>query len=881
MLTSYYLNVNRSISQYPTTHIDAATIESSITDVFAEQVRQHGDRHAIITEAGCVTYHQLDHQANCIAGALIANGHRNGQTVTILIEQGTLQITAVLGVLKAGGIYVPLDIALGRPRIQEIMRHAESQVVLTDWINRSVATMISGGQSRVVNVEQDLEHHAGEFQITGSSPNDFAYIYYTSGTTGAPKGVVDTHRNVLHNIARYTTSLRIDCNDRLTLLQSCGFSGAVSNIFTSLLNGAVLLPFDVRARGVSALAKWLTLQEPTIYHSVPALFRQLMRYCEALPTLRVIRLEGDLARAIDVDTFNRHFDGNCTLVNGLGATETGITAQYFIENGKALADNVVPVGTATSDVCIEVVDAGNQPLHQGQCGEIVVTSRYLASGYWRRTDLTDSAFSEVDGETRSYHTGDLGRIDRQGLLEVHGRVDSLAKIRGEWVDLREIQVALTRCAGVKDAIVDIPVAGAAESELTAWVVPDADTRITSAILREALRSKDWPRHSTPTRFIILEDWPLDLNGKVDRRALAAATDRRERGSIPETPLEQLVAKVFEQVLEIAPVSRTDDFFELGGDSLKAVEACLEISRLTGSSRVLGTIQHASSVAKLSQALSGEASSGCLVPLQPNGDGPPLFCVHAHSGHVFNLKLLAGQFAPDQRFLGLQARGLAAMERPDTTIESMAATYVACMRKTQPKGPYLIAGYCFGSWVAIEVARQLCDVGERVNALFLIDPQLSAGAMPKGRHAGLRPTIGRFLERLRRLTARRNTHLMGRRLSDATRRVRIRLLWLVAHLLPASHWLPKLVLRRPVDAIAVMQLDYRPQPYDGNACILMPRDKTLDQSEREAWGSDIRGRLEFESLVGNAKDLLRDPSTRDLAACILGRIKSLSDSKSSA
>jgi len=853
-------------------------IESSIPDVFAKQALLHGERLAVVTEGGCVTYQELDQLANRIAGALVANGHRHGQTVSILVEQGIFQIAAILGSLKAGGIYVPLDLALGRRRLHEIVQHADSNIVLSDLINRSTAKLISGERRCVLNIEDDLEQYSDKYQATDRSPNDISYIYYTSGTTGDPKGVVDTDRNVLHNIARYTTSLNIGCNDRLTLLQSCGFSGAVSNIFAALLNGALLLPFDVRLRGVSALAKWLAIQEPTIYHSVPSLFRQLMRYCDTLPSLRIIRLEGDYARAVDLQTFNRQFDGNCTLVNGLGATETGITAQCFIEHGNSVPANAVPVGKPTHGISIDVVDAKNQSLKQGRCGEIVITSRYLASGYWRRPDLTQLAFSVIDGETRSYHTGDLGRFDRHGLLEVHGRVDSLAKIHGEWVDLAALEAALARCVGVSDAIANVLLAGAAESELTAWLVPDAGANVTSAKLREMLRKQGWPRHSTPTSFFILEKWPLDINGKIDRKALPDTKEPQRNRTAPETPLEKLVVEVFEQVLEISPVSRTDDFFELGGDSLKAVEVCLELNRRTGSNRALGAIQHAPRVMELARILSGTVNRGCLVPLQPRGDAPALFCVHAHMGHVFNLRHLAKQFAPERIFFGLQAKGLDGMERPDTTLEAMAATYVSHIRTAQPTGPYLIAGYCFGSLVAIEIARQLSDAGETVSALFLIDPQPPAGLMPKRRRVGLELRAGSFLEWLHKLGARSAAPSLPGALSRTIRKLRVRTLRFLTRLLPADQWLSRIALRRAADAIDVMQLDYRPRPYDGDACILMPCDHSLELCQHHAWNSYIKGKLEFEILVGNATELLRDPYTRDLAARIIARVDTQSDGR---
>lgn len=861
---------------HPTMQTQKIAIESSITDLFARQVNLHGERRAIATEIGCITYKELDQLANRIAGALLANGHQHGQTVAILVEQGILQIAAILASLKAGGIYVPLDLSLGRRRLQEIVRHAESRVVLTDRLNRSTAEMISGGRSCVLNIEESPEQYGDNPPATNRAPGDFTYIYYTSGTTGDAKGVADTDRNVVHNIGRYTTSLNIDCNDRLTLLQSCGFSGAVSNIFSALLNGALLLPFDVRSRGVSALGKWLATQQPTIYHSVPMLFRQLMCCTGTLPTLRIVRLEGDRARAIDLETFNRHFDGNCTLVNSLGATETGITAQYFFEHGSSIPGAVVPVGKPTQDTIIDVVDARNRSLKQGRYGEIVITSPFLASGYWRRSDLTMLAFSELDDGTRSWHTGDVGRIDEHGLLEVHGRVDSSARIRGEWIDLSALEAAIALCPGVSDVIAGACQAGEAEPELTAWVVPEAGADVSSTIVRDTLLGKGWRRNATPTSIVVVERWPMDIHGKVDRRALHRIKEPKGKHTAPETPMEKLLVNVFEQVLGVAPISRTDDFFELGGDSLKSIQACLELKRRTGNDHAFGAIQHAPGIIELARILEGAVNRGCLVPLQPEGDGPALFCVHAHMGHVFNLRNLAMQFAPEQKFFGLQATGLDGLARPETTVEAMAANYVSHIKEVQPSGPYLIAGYCFGGWVAVEIARQLRNAGQCIDALYLIDPELPPGMKPAAKRDGLGHQASRLLGKLRLIGAYGAMEYLCDAVPDRLRKLRVRLMRFLARRKPVQHWLSKIVLRRPADAIDVMKLQYSPRPYDGDACILVPCDRPLESGQHQAWRSYIKGQLDVELMVGNASELLRSPYVRDLAARILVRIAAQTD-----
>ena len=846
-------------------------IEQSIPQRFAEQVRRHGGRPAVVTEQGRVTYDELDRLSDRVAHALAAHRHLPGETVAVLFEQGIAQIASILGVLKHGGIYVPLDTALTRQRLREILADADPGIILTDRINASLARLIGGEHRLVLDPAGDTAPQPGQPPVRNLAPDAYAYIYYTSGSTGTAKGVVDDHRNVLHNIARYSNSLKVTCEDRLTLLQSCGFSGAVSNIFTALLNGATLLPFDVRARGAVALANWLADQKPTIYHSVPSLFRHLMSCGVPLPSLRVIRLEGDLARGIDVEVFNRHFDSRCVLVNGLGATETGISAQYFIEHGTTLPGPVVPVGHSTEDMRIDVVDTQGQPVPVGELGEVVVTSRYLARGYWRRPDLTDAAFTAIDGKARMYRTRDLGRIDARGRLHCHGRVDLLTKVRGEWVDLSALERMLATCAGVKDAIATVVEDAASSPRLMAYVVADDGATVSSGRLRDALRAQSLPQHAMPSQFVMLERWPLDLNGKVDRKALAAMTDSARPGAAPRTPTEQLIAGVFCRALDIAAVGLTDDFFELGGDSLKAVEVSLELVRLTGSELALGAFQHATSVEALARIIDGAIGPASLVPLQPRGSQRPFFCVHAHMGHVFNLRELARQFAPERPFYGLQAKGLDGAELPETDLEAMAAAYVASVREMQPHGPYLLGGYCFGGWVAIEMARQLRSSGESVEALLLIATNLLPGMLPTLRGEGMVHQYASWWARARRKTLRSALSSIRYRLIHSVQALRTSLLshasrWGLTRRWPLMH-----ALREPASAIAVMLHGYRPDPYPGGAVVLAPDNMPLDEATRQAWQDFVRGPIEFVSLAGDSKDLLRQPYVRDVAASIMARI----------
>ena len=276
------------------------------------------------------------------------------------------------------------------------------------------------------------------------SPDAAACIYYTSGSTGEPKGVLDTHRNVLHNVMRYTNSLGIGADDRLTLLQGPAFSGAVSSLFGALLNGAAVFPFDVPREGADRIAPWLARHGLTMYHSVPALFRRVATAGQALSALRVVRLEGDLAVPQDVELFQTRCEPGTVLVNGLGATECGLVRQYVVDHETSLTGGTVPIGYPVEDMEVLLLDPEGQPAAAGEVGEIVVRSLYLAAGYWDRPDLTDVAFRPSPGGRglRLYRTGDMGRMAADACLEHLGRRDQQVKIRGERVDVESIQAAL-------------------------------------------------------------------------------------------------------------------------------------------------------------------------------------------------------------------------------------------------------------------------------------------------------------------------------------------------------------------------------------------------------------------------------------------------------
>jgi amino acid adenylation domain-containing protein len=698
-------------------------IEQSICSRFEQQVRQHGACLAVRTKTHQLTYADLNGQANLIATEILAARGAGPEPVALLFDQGAALIAAILAVLKTGKAYVALDPTYPSTRLAAMLDDAGATLLVADDASMPTATALTSGRRTVLRVglQSDAapDHGVGNPAVN-VSPDAVAYIFHTSGSTGRPKGVYDTHRNVLHNILRYTNALRIAPSDRHTLLQSCSFSGSVSSLFCALLNGAATFPFDVRKEGPRRLGEWLREERVTVYHSVPTIFRSFLSGDVRFPDLRCIRLEGDRSSRVDVDLFRRHFEPQCRLVIGLGATETGISRQYFIDHETEVDDGILPIGYPVRDVEVSVLDEEGDEVETGQVGEIAVRSAYLAAGYWRRPDLTQAAFrpDARGGQLRVYRTGDMGRLRADGCLEYLGRKDFVLKVRGNRIEPAEIETALLSLPQVAEAVATTFEGDGDEVQLVAYLVPSPNAALSPTVLRRTL-AETLPSFMIPSTFVTLDALPLDVNGKLDRRALQPPVGPARlagEGNDPRGPLEERIARLFQIVLGLERVRIDESFFDLGGDSLAATEICAQLAAETGMELPLSTLVRAPTVEALARLL-GSSDAACLVsplvPIQAQGSKPPLFLVGDRRGRVLGYTALVRHLGTDQPVWGLQS-----MTGADE-IPAQAARYVAEVRRMQPSGPYRLGGLCFGGVVAFEMAHQLHERGENVEFLALI------------------------------------------------------------------------------------------------------------------------------------------------------------------
>ena len=585
-------------------------VEQSVPARFEEQVRRHSTRLAVKTRGEALTYDALNRAANRVASAILARRRETGaEPVALLLEQGAQAIAAMLGVLKAGKIHVGLDPAHPRARTDLALENAQPGLLVTNRKHLPLAQELGRGALATLNLDELDPRTSDANPGLSISPDQLAYILYTSGSTGTPKGVVHTHRNLLHDCRNRTNLFHISADDRCSLL-SFGTGQAIKNIFTVLLNGAALYPLNVTEEGATHLAGWLIREEISVYESSASLFRSL---CEALtgqeqfPQLRLIRLGSEAISRKDVELYRTHFSAGCILVNLLASVEAGSLRCYLIDKETPLTGDLVPVGHAVEDIEVLLLDDAGEEVGCNRVGEIVVRSRYLSPGYWRRPDLTQVAFppSPEGGPERTYHTGDLGRMRPDGCLEYLGRKDFQAKIRGYRVEVGEIEMALLTLESVRAAVVtareDVP----GQRRLVAYVVPSAVPGPTVRELRATLAPK-LSDFAMPSAFVMLDALPVLPNGKVNRSALPAPGPARPELETPlvppRTPVEETLAEIWAEVLGVDRVGIRDHFLELGGNSLQASRLVVRIIRAFGVELPLPALYQAATVEEMAAVI---------------------------------------------------------------------------------------------------------------------------------------------------------------------------------------------------------------------------------------------------------------------------------------
>ncbi|MGD2069883.1 MAG: amino acid adenylation domain-containing protein [Gemmatimonadota bacterium] len=545
------------------------------------------DRIGVEGADGHWSYEALHRWSLTVAGRLLDRVDEAPGRVALLFEPGGAMVAALLGVLRAGKSYVPLDPRQPDGRLTAILEDAEIEAVLASRELLDRARSLAG-RSPTVEMPEPAAR-APTRRMRPVPPDAPAYLLYTSGSTGRPKAVVQSQDNVRYHARCYGERLNAGAGDRLTLLSTYAFDAAVMDIFGALLTGATLCPWDVLGAGLPELGRWIEARRITVYHSTPTLFRRLAAVLEeegrvAGAALRWVVLGGEAVEVSDAEAFRRVFPRGCRWINGFGPTESTLALQEILHHDASPAPSV-PIGRPVAGTGVRLSNEAGEQLAVYGTGEIVLRSRRLAQGYWRRPAATAAAFrpDPVGTGRRVYHTGDLGRLLPDGRIAYVGRRDLQVKIRGQRVEPGEIEAALLAEPGVEEAAVCRAVDARGRERLVAFLVARRSARLDPRILARRL-SDTLPAYMVPSTWRVLDVMPSTPTGKIDRRGLvrfaAEAAEEEPPGPVERLPrpADSALATAWERLLG-RPPRGTDDFFGAGGDSLTAIELAGELRKL--------------------------------------------------------------------------------------------------------------------------------------------------------------------------------------------------------------------------------------------------------------------------------------------------------------
>lgn len=599
-----------------------------IHQLFEQQVERSPDSVAVVFADEQLTYRELNQRANQLAHYLRASGVGAEELVGICVERSVAMVVGLLGILKAGGAYLPLDPAYPAERLFFMLEDSKVQVLLTQ---QSLVEKLSECGAKVC-LDTDWEkitHESKDNPVSGSTTEDLAYVIYTSGSTGKPKGVSISHANVIRLFEATQSWFHFNQQDVWTLFHSYAFDFSVWELWGALLYGGrlVIVPYWL-SRSPAAFYDLLYTQQVTVLNQTPSAFRQLIRAegnLEAAKelTLRLVIFGGEALELQSLKPwFERHGDQSPQLVNMYGITETTVHVTYrplTMADLSGASGSVI--GQPIPDLQVYMLDRHQQPVPIGIPGEMHIGGAGLARGYLNRPDLTAEKFIPHPFSNRGarlYKSGDLARYLPNGDIEYLGRIDHQVKVRGFRIELGEIEAVLAQHPAVQETVVMVQATQPSDN-LVAYVVPKTEQTPTRSELRSFLKEK-LPEYMMPSAFVLLEALPLTLNGKVDRRVLPVPSTARpelaEAFVAPRTPQEQALAEIWAQVLGLEQVGIYDNFFALGGDSIRSIQVQSQAQEQGLSFSLPQLFQH-QTIHQLAQELtSAETSSFITEQVQP-------------------------------------------------------------------------------------------------------------------------------------------------------------------------------------------------------------------------------------------------------------------------
>lgn len=813
--------------------------------LFEDWAHKNPQETAVVFYDQKLSYASLDQQAEQVANSLIGLGVAAGSRVALCMARGPELVAGILGILKAGAAYVPLDPAFPPERIAYLLTDSGVGCVLTREENVQV---ISGMGMPVLTYEQAMRTPIPDEKPAhpAVTPANLAYLLYTSGSTGQPKGAMITHGNVVAFLHSFR-EVRRDGPRRVgTCVAPFTFDASVEEVFSCLCFGGtvhILQPED--SSNPAWFARYLVEQEISTTFVVPDLLPGLARELKhqgGAPALKCLITALEPIRESTLQPL-RELSPGLRILNAYGPTETtyGATAYAFTEMKEP--DRFIPIGVPFPNCRVYIVDDNLQPVPVGVPGEILIGGAGVGPGYHNRPELTaekfiPDPFSSLPG-ARLYHSGDIGRYLPDGNIQFLGRADDQVKLHGYRIELGEIEKNLASCPLVHKCLVLVRQLPPGDRRLVAYVLPAAGASPTASDLRQYLADR-LPVYMLPNHYLLLETFPLLSNGKVNRAVLPLPDQERpvlEQSFAPAvTPGEHKLVAIWSKLLGVERIGIHDNFFELGGHSLLAIRLISEIEKQMGVHLSLTALFENPTIYQVGRFIDSEQKPPdwqALVAIQPHGRRVPLFLVPPSATTGMRFARLAEKLGDDQPIYSFNHLGLDGLQEAQGSVDEMVELYMREMLAFRPQGPYIIGGLCFGSQVALEMARRLAENGHEVPALLLLDPGVpfkeQSGRRWKNDQGGNR--FGRALNHLIKGTLRRrfekliNTityRLTARKRSDTV---------------TSTHQTHRQAMRR-----------FQTLPYAGRTLFFQSeaRQQTLDST----WREFLTGQVDYFVIPGS-------------------------------
>lgn len=826
---------------------------------FEQQVAQGPDRIAVQCGAESVSYAGLNATANRIARWLRGTGIRDGSLIGVSLPPSARRIAVILGILKAGCGYLPLDPKLPPQRLSFMISDASLPLVVTDT-GTSAKLPVAGRDMRCLDQEwpeiEQLEAADPRYRVPDSQ---VAYAIYTSGSTGRPKGALIEHRQAVNFFESMIRLWSITPADRVLQFASLNFDASVLEIFGALLAGAGLV-FGARDELLSPqrLAELIRDTDVSFACLTPTVASLLA--AEPLPRLRTLALAGE---AVPAELVRAWLRPGLRIINVYGPTETSMVATYAELTSAA---DSVPIGRPMPNCQGYVLDPALNPVPQGVVGELYIGGAGVGRGYLARPELTAQRFipDPFSGRAgaRLYKTGDLVKRRSDGQLVFVGRIDLQIKIRGLRIELGEIETALLAHPDVTQAAAVVLTDPAGQPRLIGFVRAEDPAGTLAEKLFQHLR--DWlPSYMVPNQILVLAEFPLNNSGKIDRLALPAlADDTPARAyTAPRTALERALAESYADLLGTPRVGIDDNFFELGGNSLRAMQLVGRLGTVADVTVGVTDVLLAPTPRLLATRIEESRGLPRTGPLVALADGDrPIYLLHPVGGTVTAYLELAQRLAGRYRVIGIESPADAGA--PRDRLPELVATYFELIRHDQPDGPYRLAGWSMGGVLAYELARRLERIGAEVACLALLDAPFS---IPAVRHSEA-ASAAQFVTDVAAIQGWDSTAAPGQAVPAADQ-----LAWLAEQAGSDAGMRAELDRRFEIFRAHQRALSgYRPAERIRANTVLIGADSSLNRNAQPKWLTLLDGPVSAHYLAGDHYSFLRGSGVDEIARLISGQ-----------